>query len=296
MTNASNAQIIPLADSCNAPRVDSVTTITGNKATICWSANMYSFGYAIRLRVTGSTIWSNFAVYAPATTKTISNLASLSNYEYQVKSFCNASGTISSPYSTVNYFSTLCDCAVPALVTAHSQTCDSATIDWVGNPCAIRYRIQYRVNGSHNWMLKSVDAPTVTKLLTTLSTNTDYEYRVRSDANANGTIHSNWSAIQSFSTTMRIEETATTLSSASMNIFPNPTDGKFLMTLTSLKNENATLRVIDIIGNEIMHQEIALVAGSNNIDVALLDLADGIYLVRLESLQGTTTNKLTIKK
>lgn len=297
ITNVNYAQVIPpISGECGYPKTDTATVITGSSATIGWSNTPYSSGYGIRIRATGSSAWSNYAVYAPTLTKVVGGLSALTNYEYQVKSYCNDSGTVSSPYTSLKYFSTLCNCAIPALVSAHSNTCDSAMIYWTGNSCAIKYRVQYRTHGSQNWILKFVDAPSVTKLLTALSANTSYEYRVRSDGNASGSIHSNWSPIQAFNTTMRLEESATTLQNGSMNIFPNPTDGQFLMTMTSVKNENATLRVIDIIGNEIMHQEIALTKGANNIDVAMLDLADGIYLVRLESLQGTTTNKLTIKK
>ncbi len=92
-------------------------------------------------------------------------------------------------------------CLIPTNITSNNIQSTKATINWSGNSCAVKYRIQIRVQGTTNWTSLLITAPNVTKIITPLASNTTYEYRIRTECNVSGTITSGYSTIQSFTTT-----------------------------------------------------------------------------------------------
>ncbi len=108
----------------------------------------------------------------------------------------NSCGT--SPSQTLSV--SVSTCATPTNISAGSITGTGATISWIGNDCAAKYRVQYRVQGATAWITKTVNAPILTKILVSLTELTTYEFHIRTDCNTAGTIASAYSYIQTFTT------------------------------------------------------------------------------------------------
>ncbi len=90
-----------------------------------------------------------------------------------------------------------------------------------------------------------------------------------------------------------IDETS---SLSSMDIFPNPSNGKTTVSLDVKQNDNFEIIIHDISGKKIL-KEIALgkiPEGKKEIELDLSSLANGMYLVECKSENGSVYNKLLI--
>lgn len=106
------------------------------------------------------------------------------------------------------------NCAKPTAISLSNISATSVSVNWTGNECASKYRIQYRMQGTTAWTTIKLNAPSASKLIGSLSCNTIYEIRVRSECNNTGTFVSSYSTIQTFST---LCQTPTNISSTNLN-------------------------------------------------------------------------------
>ncbi len=88
---------------CTTPSGLTSSSITSSNATISWTAISGALSYNIRYRIVGAATW--IAATSTTATLSLSGLAAISNYEYQVQTVCSAS--TSSPFSTSSTFTTL---------------------------------------------------------------------------------------------------------------------------------------------------------------------------------------------
>lgn len=77
-------------------------------------------------------------------------------------------------------------------------------------------------------------------------------------------------------------------------IYPNPTDGIFTVSYTIQGNEAVNLKIIDITGQVVYFNKNlnAPIGQRNQIDI--VGLRKGIYIVRLETISGIVTKKVTV--
>ena len=82
-----------------------------------------------------------------------------------------------------------------------------------------------------------------------------------------------------------------------MKIFPNPTDGKFQLTLEYEGNEKVTAKVYDITGKVIedISKELVMEESSVSAQVDLKDPRSGIYFLRVQMGSRLLTKKIIIK-
>ncbi len=258
-------------NTCATPTNIAVASITGSKATISWTGNSCAAKYRVRYRVQGTTSWVTKIVTAPVSSKILTLLQPLTTYEYQVRTDCNATGTVASAYSNIQTFTTICDCIKPTNLSVSNLTQTTATVSWVGNACAVKYRVQYRVQGTTTWTTKVVTAPTVTKTLTGLTANTIYEYRLRTDCNSTGTVNSGWTTTATITTTLKLEETE--ISSSTFYVSPNPCSTCFV---SGAENES-DLIVTDIVGRIV---SVEYTKSENGFYINMPDASNGLYLIR----------------
>ena len=81
---------------------------------------------------------------------------------------------------------------------------------------------------------------------------------------------------------------------ASFVIFPNPTGGIFTISYTIPENEAINLKIIELTGQVVYSNKNlnALSGQENQIDVT--GLKKGIYIIRLETVSGIVTKKVTV--
>jgi hypothetical protein len=77
-------------------------------------------------------------------------------------------------------------------------------------------------------------------------------------------------------------------------IAPNPIHSVGRITLNSIQNENLTLRVFDLLGKEVMTENIVVNQGVNSVDVNFEKLSSGLHIVTLSGEQGTDSKRLVI--
>lgn len=76
--------------------------------------------------------------------------------------------------------------------------------------------------------------------------------------------------------------------------YPNPADKNTTLNFTLDKTSNVTLKVIDILGNEIYQREIAGVSGKNSLPLNIEDFSAGTYFYTVTSGTATSTGKFSI--
>jgi hypothetical protein len=262
---------VPNCITCETPTTISATNISGTKATINWNGNNCAVKYRIRYRVQGTTTWTTKIVTAPTASKTLTLLQQLTTYEYQVRTDCNSTGTSYSAYSAIQTFTTICDCTKPTNIAVSNVTQNGATVSWLGNSCAVKYRLQYRVQGTTAWTNKTITAPTLFYNIIGLTNNTIYEYHLRSDCNSTGTVNSGWTTIATITTPLRLEDDE--INSSAFNVSPNPCSTCFV---------NGTMNEQDLIVTDIVGRKVSVqyTKSENGFFVNLLDDSKGVYLTR----------------
>jgi hypothetical protein len=266
-----------------APTGIFAANVYGVSAKIGWTKNSCATGYKIMYHALSSATWKTITL-PDTNSKVIYALTPLTAYEYKVASVF---GTLISNYSTVKTFTTLCNCPQPTL-TATVTSNSTANMSWVDESCSVKHKVQYRKLGAVTWISKIVyDTTGVTnQLLTGLTPNTTYEYRSRAECNLTGTFNSGFTAISTFATPLRLGSSL----SEGFTIYPNPTEG-----IINLTGANAgTLRIFDMLGQQVFEQVLESSSETRTIDLS--SLAKGMYLVQMQSDEGTFTDKIQIMK
>lgn len=270
-TQSLSITITQLPSTCETPTNISVTNITGTKATVSWTGNSCAAKYRVRYRVQGTTTWVTKILTAPIITKTLTLLQPLTTYEYQVRSDCDIAGTVFSAYSTIQTFTTICDCTKPTNLAVSNVTQTGATVSWIGNACALKYRLQYRKQGTTTWTTKTINSPTLFYNIIGLTNNSIYEYHLRSDCNATGSINSGFTTTSTITTIPRLEDTE--IGSSTFYVLPNPCSRCFV---SGAENES-DLIVTDIVGRIV---SVEYTKSENGFYINMPDASIGFYLIR----------------
>jgi hypothetical protein len=107
-----------------------------------------------------------------------------------------------------------------------------------------------------------------------------------------------------FTTMTKISGTPAPCSTASVNeqdaeqmimLAPNPNKGIFTAYYTSMREQNVSLRVMDMTGRLVYSDELKVSTGNNPIEMQLQQLNKGIYLFELTTPQGKQNVKLVIE-
>jgi len=80
-----------------------------------------------------------------------------------------------------------------------------------------------------------------------------------------------------------------------IDIYPNPSDGNMVMLVSSEKNQICSLKVMNLIGQEIYTQKYNATTGVNNFSVDLSNKTNGIYFIKVLMNNKTFTRKIVIQ-
>ncbi len=185
---------------CVDPAGLSATAITTTGATLNWNSTG-AVSYNVRYRATGTTPWTTTT--ATANTKNISGLSAGTAYEWQVQGVCSGN---SSNYSTVDTFSTLASCNVPAQPGTNNITATTAELSWQSTN-AVSYYVRFRLAGSSNWLNLTPVSANVS--ISNLEPGRTYEWQVKSTCQGSS---SGYCVLQNFNTLVACQ-TPTGLSS-----------------------------------------------------------------------------------
>jgi hypothetical protein len=84
---------------------------------------------------------------------------------------------------------------------------------------------------------------------------------------------------------------------SNINIFPNPARDNAVLNITLSETTNLHVTVIDELGRTVATVvNKNMNAGTQKIDINTTSLASGVYNVKIETTQGTTTERLSVIK
>ena len=164
-----------------------VATPKGTSVTLSWTKNTCANGYKIMYRAVGASTWK-YVTLPDTNQRAIFGLTSTTNYEYAVASI---NGTVLSAYSTMKYFTTLCNCTQPAYF-LDSLTSTSNRFNWSDDACGVTYRIQYKKSTATAWTTRTVGDTVNQYTIEPLAPNTTYVFQFRKQCNASATYNSTW--------------------------------------------------------------------------------------------------------
>jgi hypothetical protein len=81
-----------------------------------------------------------------------------------------------------------------------------------------------------------------------------------------------------------------------VNLYPNPATDETVLAFESNTDQEATLVVTNQLGQHVIETTLELVNGNNVSKINTSELANGLYFVNLNTVNGAITRKLVIKK
>jgi len=80
-----------------------------------------------------------------------------------------------------------------------------------------------------------------------------------------------------------------------ISIYPNPSEGIFTISVSNLSAHTADLRIMNVIGNEILREKLTRGEGQFSKTIDLSNLAKGLYYVKLETDNFSAVRRVIIK-
>jgi ribosomal protein S11 len=79
-----------------------------------------------------------------------------------------------------------------------------------------------------------------------------------------------------------------------MNIYPNPSGGQFSIHLKGLSHENTLIEIVNLQGKILVSRTIGKIQNESTTQFDL-NLANGIYIVKMQSGANTVVKRLVIQ-
>jgi len=309
--------------SCTYPSICTEPTPTGlfvsnivhNRATINWDnmndANCTVDQYRIKYREVGTNSWSQKNMGTPIgsctwacnkTDKLILGLNPGTTYEYQIKAWYCGAGN--SSWSDLNTFTTLDACPNIGNLTVSTPNSTKATFNWDASNGNYEFvRIKSRVDSISNpsnadWFNvggAGVSYPTFTKNKNNLTPGETYRAQARTWCDPNGGPYKSdtWTPLVYWTQpTIRIEGGE---SIVNLEVYPNPSNDVFNISFSSEYVQDLKVRILNVIGEELIVEDLQQFIGEYTKKVSLNENAKGIYFLEIETNDGVVNKKLILQ-
>jgi hypothetical protein len=174
-------------------------------------------------------------------------------------------------------------CIKPTNLQVNSISESSAIASWTVGGSESSWIVEYKLVSSTNWTSATTTTPTYT--MTGLQSNTDYLVRVKAVCTED---ESSFTTAVPFTTTVGIGENVL---NHAVELCPNPTSTFVTLRIKSDQIQMVEAQIFDIYGKLL--KTVSLENNTNTMDVS--DLSSGVYLLKLNTNQGTI-NKKFVKK
>ena len=130
---------------CPTPGALSLDNITNNSAEISWLPNYLntSVNFEIEYGLAGFTTGNGVIDTITSTSITLSNLTTVTNYSFYVRSLCDTNNIVSGPLT----FSTLQNCPEPSIGQISNITINSADFNWIAGGIENEWNVEYGPSG-----------------------------------------------------------------------------------------------------------------------------------------------------
>ena len=288
------------------------TNVLQNRATINWDNMNDSLcmvdQYRIKYKAVGSSSWIQKNMGQPLgsclwaannTDKLILNLIPSTTYEYQLKAWYCGGGN--SSWSSLETFTTLDDCPNVGNLSVSTPTTTKATFTWDDSNGPYSFvRIKARVDTNNaTWFNvggMGVNYGIFTKDKNNLTPGTSYRGQARTWCDPNGGAYKSpsWTSLIYWTqpTVIRMEGGS---SIANLAIYPNPSRDIFNITFTSEDVQDLKVKIVNVIGEELINENLEQFIGEYTKQINLSDNAKGIYFLEIETNDGVVNKKLLLQ-
>lgn len=268
---------------CAAPSNLATDSISFNEAWLSWTSTGTSFN--LEYGNAGFTLGTGTLISGIVTNSHhLTNLGAVSSYDFYVQVNCpNGTSGWAGPFN----FSTFDPCGLPASVQVTNITMTSAEIAWVSHNN--KWIIEWAPSSLYSPGLGiNTTATSNPFMLTGLSSNTSYSFRIMTDCDS---LQSSWTNVYTFTTDSVMTLVQTIEQGSTMRIFPNPSSGQ-LTIQTNISDANAWIEIYNTVGQMVRQTT----APTLQTTMHLNDLPNGIYIIRYHRAGDTTSQKFKLSK
>ncbi len=266
------------------PSFLTASSITETSATLNWGSVANATSYLVNYKETSSATWTEES--STVEFLNLTGLTDCTDYDFRVASVCFDS--LTSEFSTIEQFTTLCACPSPLNLDTMNVTTDAATLLWDAATNADSYEMRYRLLASAAWATQAVATTTVD--ISGLTDCSDYEYQVRTICSNN---QSGWTNSFNFSTQCIISVGEINNGVDGISLYPNPFEENIQTQFTLSENTELNINVYNATGQLISQNVYNLGSGEQNISIeGLSELSKGIYFVSFTTAKGTKVRRV----
>ncbi|MCR4737503.1 MAG: T9SS type A sorting domain-containing protein [Bacteroidales bacterium] len=80
-----------------------------------------------------------------------------------------------------------------------------------------------------------------------------------------------------------------------MKLYPNPATDNLSVAISSNEHASADLSIVNLMGQVVYSENVALNEGNNLLNVSVSNLTPGVYMINIRTNKGTSTQKLIVK-
>ena len=189
---------------CFSPVNLSSSNINYYNVNVNWSAASNVYNYRIRYKETGASSWLFINnISSTLNTQLLVNLTPITDYVWQIKSYCDSINFNTSSWSVADTFTTITsNCPNTNLLFTTNINYNNALANWNTVSGADRYKLRYKILGTSNWSnLGPIYHPTDSIIIPLLQQNTSYEWQVLTYHDTSTLFASLWSLSDTFTTT-----------------------------------------------------------------------------------------------
>ena len=188
---------------CFAPTTLFSSNINYYNAEVNWNTTSGTYFYRIRYKIIGAGNWSfQNNIDSSLNIKLLTGLTPLSDYIWQIKSYCDSTNTSTSSWSAIDSFTTNTNtCPNTNTLFTTNINHNNAIANWDTINEANRYKIRYKELTTTLWSnLGPVYHPEDSIAIPLLQQNTSYEWQVLTFHDSSSLLASLWSASDTFTT------------------------------------------------------------------------------------------------
>jgi hypothetical protein len=189
---------------CDPPINIFNSNINYYNADVNWNYQTNINNYRIRYKLIGATSWSyKNNIDSLSTSENLNNLTPQNFYLWQIRSYCDSTGTNYSQWSIADtFYTSTVNCPGVTGQFTNNISYNNATSNWAINNNANRYKIRYKIYGTTIWsFLGPIFQPTNNRIIPSLQQNTTYEWEVMAFYDSTSLSASLWSIPDTFTTT-----------------------------------------------------------------------------------------------
>jgi len=287
-----------------------ISELIHDRARVNWDnmndANCMVNQYRIRYREIGSSSWSSKTMSGSGlcmfglntTSKKILGLTASTTYEYYMKAWYCGGGV--SGWSAIQNFTTLdlCPNVINFAVSTPTNTKASFTWDTISAYSFARIKLRPDVTGGV-WTTAGgfgVFYPALTKPKNGLTPGQAYRASARTWCDPSGGAYRSdaWTSPIFWTQPNAIRVEGGTVIN-NLAIYPNPSRDIFNVSFTSDTKQDLRVRIMNVIGEEVINDNLEQFIGEYTKQINLSDNAKGIYFLEIKTNDGIINKKLILQ-